>query len=61
MDGGDVVFAKKLKTRNVGIILLLLLLLTLYVKWMVNARTSNIIAVNRGLEDENQEEGEKEE
>ncbi|RHN53778.1 hypothetical protein MtrunA17_Chr5g0399531 [Medicago truncatula] len=61
MNGGDVVFVKKLKTRKGGIILLLLLLLTLYVKWIVNARTRNIIAVNRGLEDESQEEGEKEE
>ncbi|MCI34470.1 hypothetical protein A2U01_0055690 [Trifolium medium] len=54
MDGGDVVFVKKLKTRKGGIILLLL---TLYVKWIVNV----IIVGSRGLEDEKQEEGEKEE
>jgi hypothetical protein len=53
MDGGDVVFVKKLKTREGSIIPLL----TLYVKWIVNV----IIAGSRGLEDEKEEEGEKEE
>lgn len=48
MDGGDVVFVRKVETRKGG-------------EGIENVSTSNIIAGNRGLEDGNQEDGEKEE